>query len=56
MSDIYLRNLKTGEEIALTSDRANNQSPTFAPDGSAIVFASQKDGTQQRLWRIPLTK
>jgi Tol biopolymer transport system component len=54
MSDIVLRDLKTGGEIPITSDRLNNQSPVFSPDGKTVVYASQKDGNQLRLWLVRL--
>ena len=51
VSRIWLRQLQTGEEIALTTgvDRA----PRFSPDGASILFA-RREGADTALFRIPV--
>jgi eukaryotic-like serine/threonine-protein kinase len=51
ISRIWLRQLQTGEENALTTglDRA----PRFSPDGASILFA-RRDGQDSSLYRIPV--
>ena len=51
VSRIWLRQLSTGEEAALTtgSDRA----PRFSPDGASILF-SRQEGGRSALYRIPV--
>jgi Tol biopolymer transport system component len=42
--DIWLQQLTTGEALQLTRDAADESEPTFSPDGSRIVFRSERDG------------
>jgi Tol biopolymer transport system component len=48
---IWLRQLQTGEEIALTTglDRA----PRFSPDGASILF-TRREGDDTSLYRVPV--
>src|SRR5439155_17857328 len=41
-SDLYLLHLSTGRLERLTSDRYNDTDPSFSPDGSQLVFASDR--------------
>lgn len=43
--DIVLVELATGQVRALTTDRAKDVEPSFAPDGHAVVFRSDREGT-----------
>jgi dipeptidyl aminopeptidase/acylaminoacyl peptidase len=50
-ADIYIVVKKTGESRNLTESRANNWSPTWSPDGGALAFFSDRDGSgQARVW------
>jgi Tol biopolymer transport system component len=42
--DLYVKQVAGGQPIRLTSDGANNTTPDFSPDGSKIVFRSNRDG------------
>jgi eukaryotic-like serine/threonine-protein kinase len=48
---IWLRQLSTGEEAALTS--GNDHAPRFSPDGASILFA-RREGDDSSLYRIPV--
>lgn len=49
VADIFILDIETGKSIALTSDKMDNQSPVFSPDGSKIAFSSSKGG-KYRIW------
>src|SRR5262249_3708930 len=42
--DLYVKQVAGGQPIRLTTDGAGNQRPDFSPDGSKIVFRSDRDG------------
>jgi serine/threonine protein kinase/Tol biopolymer transport system component len=42
--DLYIKQVAGGQPIRLTSDGAGNTTPDFSPDGSRIVFRSNRDG------------
>ena len=42
--DIWIQQLNGGETRRLTTNAANDSSPDIAPDGSKIVFRSDRDG------------
>jgi eukaryotic-like serine/threonine-protein kinase len=42
--DIYLKRIEGGIPIRLTSDGEGNRMPDFSPDGSRIVFRSNRNG------------
>ena len=42
--DLYIKLVAGGQPIRLTSDGAGNTTPDFSPDGSRIVFRSNRDG------------
>ena len=46
-TDIFAINLATGRRIKLTDDPAIDTAPSFSPDGSKIVFESDRGGSQQ---------
>lgn len=52
-SDIFLVPLAGGEPRALTSGGKGNSRPIFTPDGSSLVFASNRSGTRQ-FYILPL--
>jgi hypothetical protein len=43
-SDIYLTDLQSGWQFALTSDRARDMQPRWTPDGRYVVFSSDRSG------------
>ena len=42
--DLYIQQVAGGSPIRLTSDGAGNMTPDFSPDGSKLVFRSNRDG------------
>ena len=50
LSDLYLRELATGRESRLTTDRCDNQTPVFCPDGKAVAFVAAKGGATYKVW------
>jgi Tol biopolymer transport system component len=49
--DIWTISATTDESAPITSDTANDWSPTWSPDGRFIYFASDRGGSMN-LWRI----
>ena len=41
---IWVKQVASGDPLRLTSDAADEYEPTFSPDGSSIVFRSERDG------------
>jgi Tol biopolymer transport system component len=52
-ADIWIVDLKTGDEIAITSDRCDNHSPVFSPDGKSLAFIAAKRGSMHQLYLAP---
>ena len=42
--DLYVKHVAGGSPIRLTFDGAANVTPDFSPDGSRVVFRSNRDG------------
>jgi Tol biopolymer transport system component len=42
--DIWVQALPNGEPVRLTKDEANEDYPSFSPDGTKIAFRSERDG------------
>ena len=42
--DIWVQPTAGGEPVRVTTDPADDRSPSFAPDGSRIAFRSERDG------------
>ena len=42
--DLYLRQIGSSSDIALTRDQGDNIQPAFSPDGRQIAFASSRSG------------
>lgn len=47
-SDLYLYNLKSGKVVQLTTDRYSDIEPQWSPDGSYIVFTSDRPSGTRR--------
>jgi len=43
--DIWVQDLDGGSPIRITSNAGDDGAPTWSPDGRAIIYASQRDGT-----------
>jgi Tol biopolymer transport system component len=41
--EIWIRDVRTGEEFALTASRTDKYEPRFSPDGSRVSFSSYED-------------
>jgi len=50
-SNIFVKNLETGEETHLTTILARERNPRWSPDGRQIAFISRREG--ENLWIIP---
>jgi Tol biopolymer transport system component len=49
-SDLYQFDCRTGKQVRLTSDKADNQFPEYSPDGRHIVFVAAPGGREHQLW------
>lgn len=52
VSNIFIRDIKTGEETQLTNMLTFERNPRWSPDGTQIAFTSQL-GEKLNLWTIP---
>jgi len=43
-TDLYVKQIAGGQPVRLTFDGQGNTTPDFSPDGSRIVFRSERDG------------
>jgi Tol biopolymer transport system component len=46
--EIWIRDLRTGEEFALTASRTDKYAPRFSPDGSKVSFSA----SEEKNWTI----
>ena len=46
-NEIYVMNADGTNQVRLTNNPANDESPTWSPDRSRIAFASQRDGNNE---------
>lgn len=51
LGDIYLLPMEGGEAIAVTTGRAWDKAPLFAPDGESVYFVSDRKGFKN-IWQI----
>ncbi len=51
LTQIYLRDIASGEEKELTDNTSNNVDPKWSADGSKIYFMSNRSGSMQ-LWEM----
>lgn len=51
--EIWIRNLKTGEEFALTGTRRAKWLPRFSPDGSKVSFSEIGDIYDSHIYTVP---
>jgi dipeptidyl aminopeptidase/acylaminoacyl peptidase len=52
--DLFLFELATGEVTQLTSTPGSDYEPAWSPDGTQILFTSERDGDED-LWLMPLS-
>lgn len=52
-SDIFLIELSTGREIPLVTHPADDRAPIWTPDGTALLFTSDRRATVD-LWMVPI--
>jgi len=45
INQIYIMDMESSNVTQLTNDPSNNESPSWSPDGTQLVFHSDKDGT-----------
>ena len=50
-SDVYVRQVSSGEPIQITNDEAREADLVYAPDGETIYFSSV--GAETAIWRVP---
>jgi eukaryotic-like serine/threonine-protein kinase len=50
--EIWIKDLRTGEESAITSSRSNKAMPRFSPDGSKVSF-SNNDNQKGNIYVVP---
>ena len=53
IEQVWLKNLDSGEETALTSSPSEKYGPLFSPDGSALTYSNSKGGTWE-IYRLRL--
>jgi TolB protein len=46
-NNIFVIDLKRRESVQLTQDAGNNESPSWSPDGSLIVFSSTREDSSR---------
>ena len=51
LTQIYVRNMATGEEVTLTDNTSSNSDAQWSADGSKIYFTSNRSGSTQ-LWQM----
>jgi len=54
VSDLYLRDLKTGGETRLTTDGSDNQGPAFSPDGRSLAFVAMRESQLHKVYLMAL--
>ena len=50
-SDIWIHDLTRGTETRFTTDPAVEQAPLWTPDGTRLVFSSDRDGPLSLFWK-----
>ncbi len=51
LTQIYLRDMSSGEELCLTNNTSSNSDPQWSADGKSIYFTSNRSGSAQ-LWQM----
>ncbi len=52
--DLYMVDMSTGQEYQLTDSRADDINPFWSPDGSKLVFQSDRDGNGWQIYELDL--
>ncbi len=55
VTQIFVRDLETGEETQITNVLSSHRNVRWSPDGSQIAFSSSSGGVKNELWTIPAT-
>src|SRR4029450_12728616 len=50
-SDIWLLDMRGGNTLRLTQDAASDRTPRWFPDGTGLLFVSDRDG-RPSIWRM----
>ena len=51
LTQIYVRDMASGKEVALTDNTSSNSDPQWSADGKTIYFTSNRSGSTQ-LWKM----
>jgi len=54
-SNIYKQNIGSLAKTKMTSGNRTDSFPAFSPDGTEIIFSSNRTGPNPTLWRVALT-
>jgi TolB protein len=46
-NDIFVIDIEGRQPVQLTRDSGNNEAPSWSPDGSLIVFSSNREGSSR---------
>lgn len=50
--EIYIADVQSGQTLRLTHDPGADETPAWLPEGTALVYASERGG-QVSIWRVP---
>jgi Tol biopolymer transport system component len=52
--EIWIRDLRTGEDSALTASHSDKMRPRFSPDGAKVSFSSHEDNKWNNIYIMPV--
>jgi Tol biopolymer transport system component len=55
VTQIFVRDLETGEETQITNVLSGHRNVRWSPDGSRIAFSASPGGIKNSLWTVPAT-